>query len=209
MADKKGTRAKINNPGMNNLSYDDFSRWRVPELKEYLRDRGLKTTGRKVELVALAYGANQMGVDTKKSCVEEKMKNKQDYLELLSINEETIPDPLFLKGWVSEQTGITQWPPTMYFDIAEYLSSASPSDFGDLKKRLMTDYKEGKAYSYFDSKFLKEVKYHPISKESKYCILSAYCTPSQKINSTFHTAWVCCNKTTGCIHRAYCTCFAG
>jgi hypothetical protein len=28
----------------------------------------------------------------------------------------------------------------------------------------MTDYKEGKAYSYFDSKFLKEVKYHPVNR---------------------------------------------
>ena len=102
------------------MSYDDFSRWKVPELKEYLRERGLKTTGRKVELMALAYGANQMGVDTKRSSIEEKVKNKQDYSALLKINDDTIPDPLFLKGWVSEQSGITQWPPTMYFDIAEY-----------------------------------------------------------------------------------------
>ena len=194
---------------MGDLSYDDFSRWKVPELKEYLRDRGLKTTGRKVELVALAYGANQMGVDTKRSSIEEKVKNKQDYSALLNINDDTIPDPLFLKGWASEQSGITQWPPTIYFDIAEYLSTAPHSSICDLKKRLMTDYKEGEAYSYFDSKFLKEVKYHPISKESPFCILSAYCTPSQKINSTFHTAWVCCIKKTGYICRAYCTCLAG
>ena len=93
---------------MGDLSYDDFSRWKVPELKDYLRDRGLKTTGRKVELVALAYGANQMGVDTKRSSIEEKVKNKQDYSALLKINDDTIPDPLFLKGWVSEQSGITQ-----------------------------------------------------------------------------------------------------
>ena len=99
--------------------------------------------------------------------------------------------------------------PSMYFDIAEYLSSAPHSSNCDLKKRLMTDYKEGEAYSYFDSKFLKEVKYHPISKESPFCILSAYCTLSQKINSTFHTAWACYIKKTGYICRAYCTCFAG
>ena len=131
---------------MGDLSYDDFYRWKVPELKEYLRDRGLKTTGRKVELVALEYGANQMGVDTKRSSIEEKVKHKQEYSALLKMkNDDTIPDPLFLKGWVSEQSGITQWPPTMYFDIAEYLSSAPHSSNCDLKKRLMTDYKEGEA----------------------------------------------------------------
>ena len=58
------------------LSYDDFSRWKVPELQEYLRDRGLKTTGRKVKLVTLAYSANQMVVDTKRSSIEEKVKKK-------------------------------------------------------------------------------------------------------------------------------------
>ena len=76
-----------------------------------------------------------MGVDTKRSSIEEKVK-KQDYLALLKINDDTIPDPLFLKGWVSEQSGITQWPPTMYFDIAEYLPSASHSSICDLKKAL-------------------------------------------------------------------------
>ena len=93
---------------MGDLSYDDFSRWKVPELKEYIRDRGLKTTGRKVELVAFAYGANHMGVDTKRSSIEERVKNKQDHLALLKIIDDTIPDPLFLKGWVSELSGITQ-----------------------------------------------------------------------------------------------------
>lgn len=54
----------------------------------------------------------------------------------------------------------------MYVDIAKYLSSADPS-FGDLKKSawfLIT--KKGKPNSYFDAKFLKEVKNYPESKKS-------------------------------------------
>ena len=121
-----------------------------------------------------------MNVSLKPTAIEEREKNRHEYKRLLKITDkDVIPDPLTLTGWIPEQTGISQWLPTMYFDIAEYLNANSPS-FGDLKRRLMTDYTEGKAYSYFDSKFLKEVKYHPVKKDSKYCILSAYCTPSQK-----------------------------
>lgn len=64
-----------------------------------------------MELAALAFGASQMGVETKKSSIKDKMKNKQDYLELLKLNDDKIPDPLCLKGCVSEQSGITQWRP--------------------------------------------------------------------------------------------------
>ena len=45
----------------------------------------------------------------------------------------------------------------MYCDLAEYLVDNTKRD---LRTRLLTDYKEGKAFSYFDSKWLKEVFYH-------------------------------------------------
>ena len=122
-------------------------------MKDYLRDRGLKHSGRKAELVALAYGASQMNVSCKPTAIEKREKNRHEYKKLLKITDkDVIPDPLTLTGWIPEQTGISQWPPTMYFDIAEYLNPNFPS-FGDLKRCLMTDYKERKLYTYFDSKF--------------------------------------------------------
>lgn len=66
---------------------------------------------RKLKLVGLAYGSNQMGINLKKSSTEEKVKNKHDYLDLLKINGDIITDPLFLKGRVSEQSVMTQCPP--------------------------------------------------------------------------------------------------
>ena len=60
-----------------------FFWWRVPELKEYLRNRVLKKTqGRKVELVVLAYGPNQLVINKDRSSIENKVKNKQDYLAI-------------------------------------------------------------------------------------------------------------------------------
>ena len=38
-------------------SLEDFRRWKVLQLEEFLGNRGLKTTGSKGELAALAFGA--------------------------------------------------------------------------------------------------------------------------------------------------------
>lgn len=39
------------------ISFNDFKRWKVPELRTFLRRRGLKITGSKGKLVALGYRA--------------------------------------------------------------------------------------------------------------------------------------------------------
>lgn len=71
-------------------------------------------------------------------------------------NGDVLPDPLVeLKtGWRGEKEGMDKWPPCMYADIASYLVDITEKS---LRERLLTDYKEGKAYSYFDSRWLKEV----------------------------------------------------
>ena len=196
-------------------SYDDFSRWGVSNLKKYLRDRGLKTSGKKIELVALAFSASQLGVTSKPSVATDNVKNSEDYASLLvTTTKDLLPDPIaeLKHGWIGEQNGLSQWPPCMYFDIAQYLMSQEDLIDGaeeTLKRQLMTDYKEGKAYSYFDSKWLGEIFYHPINEQNKYCFLKAQCTPSQKVHNPPHTAWVCLEKRSGTIQKAYCTCFAG
>ena len=38
-------------------SLEDFRRWKVLQLKEFLQNRGLKTSGTKGELASLAFGA--------------------------------------------------------------------------------------------------------------------------------------------------------
>ena len=95
----------------------------------------------------------------------------------------------------------------MDLDIAEYLLSSFQT--APLTKRLLSDYKEGKAYSYFDSKWLSEVKYNPITEDSPICLLKARSVPSQRINDIPHKIWVAAVKKTGTIKSAYCTCFAG
>ena len=102
---------------------------------------------------------------------------------------------------------MAKWPPTMDLDIAEYLLSEFQT--APLTKRLLSDYKEGKAYSYFDSKWLDEVYFHPLDDESPVCLLRSKSIPSQKINDIPHRVWIAVEKETGTIKSGYCTCFAG
>ncbi|KAJ8050188.1 hypothetical protein HOLleu_03290 [Holothuria leucospilota] len=74
----------------------------------------------------------------------------------------------------------------MYLDIADYPRII---DNVELCKRLMSDYKERKAFSYLESGWLGEVKYHSINEESRYCFLGSECRPSQRIDNTPWKAW--------------------
>ena len=94
----------------------------------------------------------------------------------------------------------------MNMDIAEYLLSEYQS--APLTKRLLSDYKEGKAYSYFDSKWLDQVYYNGLE-DHPVCLMRSQSVPSFKIKSVPHQVWVAIEKGTGCIKSAYCTCFAG
>lgn len=191
-------------------SLDDFKRWKVPELREFLRKRGLKTTGTKEELTALSFGAEQCSVPLKLTGKEEMIAKADQYKSLLNVNGEQLPDPFVdikESEWLDEQTGMKKWPPIFQLQIAEFILTIEQGK--DLGKRLLSDYKEGKAYSYFDSKWLGEVLYHDISPTHQLCFLKSESRPSQKIRNVPHKIWVCVNKTNGSVESAYCTCFAG
>jgi hypothetical protein len=93
-------------------------------------------------------------------------------------------------------------------NVSEFLLNLEAEQRG-LAKRMLSDYKEGKAYSYFASNWLKEVLYHPISDDSPLCFLMARSTPSQNLNNVPHKIWVLVHKKSGKVEGAYCTCFAG
>ena len=193
-------------------TYSGVCLWKRDRLQEYLRDRGLPTSGKLDELRALVFGAQYFDVAPKKTANEAKVDRAERYRKLLTINDAgvsvSLPDPLsdLKTDWVGEAKGISEWPPCIYSDISEYLINSGEKD---LRTRLMTDYKEGKAYSYFDSKWLQEVFIHPITPESKYCFLKSECIPSMNIHNLPHILWVCLIKKTGQVVSAYCTCFAG
>lgn len=187
---------------------DDFKRFKVPELNAFLKERGLKSAGRtKDELVALAFAAEDMEVPIKQTAKQDRLDKAADYFKRLTTPDGKVPDPLEIKdGWIGENEGVHKWPPIMSVDITAYLLPQPNQDIG---KRLLNDYKEGKGYSYFESKWMSEVWYHQIDEHSKYCFLKASITPSQRVNNIPHKAWVLAEKISGKVVAAYCSCFAG
>ncbi|VDI71107.1 Hypothetical predicted protein [Mytilus galloprovincialis] len=145
----------------NDTTIDTFKRWTVPVLQQYLRIRGLRTSGKKEELVALVYSADLMKIKPVLTPAEERKLKADQYCDKLKAPKGIVPDPLIdlTSGWVTESKGVSMWPPTMYYDIATFLQKKEDKSLSD---RLMKDYKEGKAYSYFTSGWLKEVHYHHI-----------------------------------------------
>lgn len=186
-----------------------FTRWNTTSLKDYLRRRGLQTSYSKNELCALAFAANYLALPLKLTAGEKEKVLFEQYQDLLTVQNEKYPDPLaeIKDGWLSESAGMKTWPPTMYYDVCEFLLNDTKGV--DLARRVFKDYKQKKGFSFLTSGFLFELKYHYINPQSKMCFLKAECKPSQRIGNTPHTAWVMINKESGNIVRAYCTCIAG
>ncbi|KAH3816544.1 hypothetical protein DPMN_118061 [Dreissena polymorpha] len=66
-----------------------------------------------------------------------------EYKAKLNIDGEIIEDPMTVsKGWLSEKVGMSKWPSLYIGDISEYLHTNQPKD---LIRRVVNEYKEGKA----------------------------------------------------------------
>jgi hypothetical protein len=187
------------------MDFDMLTKMRVDELKIFLRLRGLKVSGRKEELVARAFAAIENNVQPVKTAEEVEVEIRTEYTRKLVIGDEVLPDPFFMKDWIVEDIGVTFWPMILYPDIFNYLSF-NPSELGS---KDLSDYKSCKAYSYYKCGWLQPLQYHPVSDDSKFCILKAQCRKSEKINDPFHKLWVVVSKKDAKIHTAHCTCMAG
>ena len=131
-----------------------------------------------------------------KLTADEDWKRKSEAYEALRVVKECqLPDPLpfpkqngLRSQWLNEQFGMCKWPLIFQIPIAMFLLTADESiGFG---KGLLSDYKEGKAYSYFACGWLKEIYFNEISPNNNYCFLKSESTPSQGIYNIPHKIWV-------------------
>ncbi|XP_064645911.1 uncharacterized protein LOC135499174 [Lineus longissimus] len=190
-------------------TFDLISSWKIPELKLFLNKRGLKTSGSKQELVARVFAANELDLPIIKNAVERLQENEADYRNLLCSDGREIPDPLKLNdGWLSESQALRLWPPVFYSDICNYLMQNHLGE-KDLTKRILNEYKEGKAWRYFKKQWVKEVFFHQISADSPVCFLKNCCTPSERLSEPPYNVWVLIKKSCGEVISGYCTCPAG
>ena len=61
------------------MEFDMINEMKVDELKKYLRLRGLKISGRKVELVARVFAAHENNVQPVKTAAEIEIELSQEY----------------------------------------------------------------------------------------------------------------------------------
>ena len=181
------------------------------QLKEFCRKRDLEVSETKAELVARVFGAAEIGIAIKLTAPERIAATEKEKAKLLIMpNGTSGPDPLILKnGWVKESESMTSWPPIYLSVITMFLMSDYPGKDIDFQRRVLNEYKEGKAYRLFDSGWLKEISCQKITDYSEYCFLKAKCTHSMKISDIPHSTWICANKSNGFTVTAYCTCVAG
>lgn len=80
--------------------------WKVPELKAFIRERGLQVTGSKEELVGRAYFSWEFKYPLVLTA-EEVNANKQEHLHNISQTPDgPVPDPSTLKSWFDEERGM-------------------------------------------------------------------------------------------------------
>ena len=131
------------------MDFDMFNKMKAEELKNYLRLRGLKVTGKKAILVARAFSAFENNVAVIKTAEEVESDLKQEYDNKLKLEDIQLPDPFKLTtGWLDEEEGISCWPMIPTFYIIQFLMI--DSEVEDL-----SDYKGSKAYQLFQTRLVE------------------------------------------------------
>ena len=129
------------------LSFDEINTWRMDALKHFLKKRGLKVSGRKEELVARVFAAAEQNMPVCLDAASRVAQTQRERESLLKTPEGVLPDPSELhNGWIGELNGLTKWLPILLSDLTLYIMKDHPWNDISLQKRLLNEYKEGKAY---------------------------------------------------------------
>ena len=185
-------------------TYDDFFGMTVSSLKDFLSLRGLSQSGKKVELVARAFGAYELNVPTKYSQEEINRALKVEYQNRLkqhgiSTDPKSIPDA----AWIDD---VSKWPELDDGKLFSYILKV---------KAVETDYigayKDQKAYSYWMSGFVGAVWICASPTDKDVVFLKSEVCPSQRIHDDPHKVWVCVKggEKNHSLCTSWCTCIAG
>ena len=173
--------------------HSDFLEMSRGELEYFLKVRGLRITGKNIDLAVRALVAYENQTPVKETELKVKESLRLEYQNLLK--SYNISDPFQMDGMKDD---VTKWPPVDIGKIFQYIIS---------NKAFATDYvgqyKVRKAYSYFKSGFVHQIFVREISNK---VVLTV--TPSQRLRDEHHSLWILCDKT-GEILCGYCSCTAG
>ena len=164
------------------MSIELFSRWKVDQLKTFLKKGGVVLSGRKHELPEKAYFAWKLKLEVAKTTREEEDDVSTRRKEKLTMERGiTLPFPGSLQeGW--EESSLN-FPDVMEDEVEAYMYLSTKA------------IKQGK--SLLDSGHVHNVKFHHISTDLKYCFIHCRCVPQGKTSSDPYALWVCLHKENG------------
>ena len=121
-------------------------------LVDFLAAHGLKTTGRKIELVARAFAAVDMNLPILASSEQQQNRLNITYQNRLRFFK--IGDPLLVDD-SDKSDQILKWPKINVGSIFIYILKVRAFDYDYIGR-----YKDQKAYSYFDSGYVDSIYSH-------------------------------------------------
>ena len=150
------------------MSIELFSRWKVDQLKTFLKKRGVVLSGRKYELAEKAYFAWKLNLEVAKTTREEEDDVSTRRREKLTMESGiTLPFPGSLhEGW--EESSLN-FPDVMEDEVETHMQPSTKA------------MKQGK--SLLNSGHVHNVKFHHISTDLKYCFIHCRCVPQEKTSS--------------------------
>ena len=125
---------------------EDFLDLSSGELKFYLQQRALPSSGTHLDLAARALVAFEQQTPVKQSAEDLSKSLKDQYGELLK-QYNLLKDPLDINDWEEE---VTKWPKTHIGHVFSYILEMKA-----FSTEYVGQYKVRKAYSYFTSGFVK------------------------------------------------------
>ncbi len=99
-------------------SYEDFLAMGRNNLEDFLTVRGINKTGKKIELVAKAFAAVEMGIPILMSSEEQQLRLKKEYESRLK--KHGLPDPRLVPK-ANRIDDVTCWPNLTLSNIFEYI----------------------------------------------------------------------------------------
>lgn len=189
----------------NMMSGEDFSKFKVDELKNYLRERGIQLSDggkakRKVELLDLCEKASAMKQRKLDDSAEDKNKLLQ---EKLQTSEGKLPDPKTLNGWTNNFSNIPEF---TFGDLYNYLVGKE-----DYSSESLRSFKSLLGFRLFRDGHVMDLKYCPVEGGS-FCFFQFKVKPTERAktedgNSTYNGFIIL--KSSGEVHTGYCPCKGG
>jgi len=141
---------------------------RKDELQKWLRACGLKTTGRKQELIKHVIKVRNDGTETiEERETREKQAQETEAAEKLQSPSEDLPDPRTLNNWTRDLSKLL---PISYKEIIDYLVYGSCKFF---QREDMKCFKQLKAFQFFKDWHVQKIELSVISERSSYCFVKA------------------------------------